>query len=102
MEDKIEKVEIFSKRVKAGKRTYFFDIKPTRSGDFYITLTESKKKVTEDGFTYEKHKIFLYKEDIKKFTEAFDETLAHLKNELMPNYDFNAVYDKDLIENKSF
>ena len=102
MEDRIDKAEIFSKRVKAGKRTYFFDIKPTRSGDFYVTLTESKKKMTEDGFTYEKHKLFLYKEDVKKFTEALEETLSHLKNELMPDYDFDAVYDKDLIEDKTF
>ena len=102
VEDKTEKSEIFSKRVKAGKRTYFFDIKPTRSGDFYVTLTESKKRITEDGFTYDKHKLFLYKEDVKKFTEALEETLNHLKTELMPEYDFDAVYEKELDDSKTF
>ena len=56
-----EHVEIYSKRVKAGKRTYFFDIKSTRSNDYYLTITESKKRFKDDGFYYEKHKIFLSK-----------------------------------------
>jgi hypothetical protein len=58
--------EIYSEKVKAGKRTYFFDVKSTRSNDYYLTITESKKRFKEDGFTYEKHKIFLYKEDFWK------------------------------------
>lgn len=95
MEERTDKSEIFSKRVKAGKRTYFFDIKPTRSGDFYITLTESKKRFTEDGFVYEKHKLFLYKEDIKKFSEALEATLDHLKHNLMPDYDFEKEHEWD-------
>ena len=78
--------EVFSKRVKAGKRTYFFDVKATRGNDYYITITESKKSF-EDG-NYVKHKIFLYKEDFNKFMEAFTETINHVKTELMPEYDF--------------
>lgn len=78
--------EVYSKRVKAGKRTYFFDVKSTRGNDYYITITESKKRF-EDG-QYVKHKIFLYKEDFNKFTDAFNETIAYVKNELMPEYDF--------------
>jgi len=79
--------EVFSKRVKAGKRTYFFDVKSTRSNDYYITITESKKRHDDDG--YVKHKIFLYKEDFNKFVDAFNETINHVKTELMPEYDFD-------------
>jgi hypothetical protein len=81
--------EIFSEKVKAGKRTYFFDVKATRSNDYYLTITESKKRFKEDGFTYEKHKIFLYKEDFNKFLEALNNTVDHVKNELMPEVDFS-------------
>ncbi|MBN8575458.1 MAG: DUF3276 family protein [Cyclobacteriaceae bacterium] len=83
--------EIFSEKVKAGKRTYFFDVKSTRSNDFYLTITESKKRYNKDdeGFTYEKHKIFLYKEDFNKFVEALNNTVNHVK-ELMPGVDFDA------------
>jgi hypothetical protein len=80
--------EIFSTKVKAGKRTYFFDVKSTRSNDYYLTITESKKRFKDDGFTYEKHKIFLYKEDFNKFLEALNTTVNHVKTELMPNVDF--------------
>ncbi len=80
--------EIFSEKVKAGKRTYFFDVKATRSNDYYLTITESKKRFKEDGFTYEKHKIFLYKEDFNKFLDALTNTVNHVKHELMPNVDF--------------
>jgi len=80
--------EIYSTKVKAGKRTYFFDVKATRSNDYYLTITESKKRFKEDGFTYEKHKIFLYKEDFNKFVEALNSTVNHVKQELMPNVDF--------------
>ncbi len=78
--------EVFSKRVKAGKRTYFFDVKATKGNDYYITITESKKSFG-DGSNI-KHKIFLYKEDFNKFMEAFTETVNHVKTELMPEYDF--------------
>jgi hypothetical protein len=81
--------EIYSAKVKAGKRTYFFDVKSTRANDFYLTITESKKRFNEDGFTYEKHKIFLYKEDFNKFLEALTNTVSHVKNELMPEVDFS-------------
>ena len=81
--------EIYSAKVKAGKRTYFFDVKSTRSNDYYLTITESKKRFKEDGFSYEKHKIFLYKEDFNKFLEALTNTVNHVKHELMPTVDFS-------------
>lgn len=84
-----DREEIFSKKVKAGKRTYFFDVKATRSNDYYLTITESKRKVKDDGFFYEKHKIFLYKEDFAKFLEALQESVDHVKNELMADFDFS-------------
>lgn len=84
-----ERNEIFGKRVKAGKRTYFFDLKSTRADDYYLTITESKKKFAQDGsFVFEKHKIFLYKEDFEKFIEALQESYEKVK-ELMPDYDFS-------------
>ncbi len=86
--------EIYSERVKAGKRTYFFDVKATRSGDYYLTITESKRKPKDDGFFYEKHKIFLYKEDFNKFVSALNTTVDHVKNELMPEIDFSQ-FDRD-------
>lgn len=94
MEDK-DRNEIFSKRVRAGKRTYFFDIKATRSNDYYLTITESKRKYKEDGFIYEKHKIFLYKEDFGKFMNALNETVDHVKEELMPDFDFEQFEEKE-------
>lgn len=79
---------VFSVRLKAGKRrTYFFDVKSSRSNDYYITITESKKK--PDGEGYEKHKLHLYKEDFNRFLEAMQEAVNHVKNELMPDYDFD-------------
>ncbi|MBC7863330.1 MAG: PUR family DNA/RNA-binding protein, partial [Bacteroidia bacterium] len=72
--------EFFSKPVRAGKRTYFFDVKATRGNDFYLTITESKKRFGPDGkFFYEKHKIFLYKEDFEKFTDGLTESVAYIK-----------------------
>ena len=84
-----EKREIFSERVRAGKRTYFFDVKATRSNDYYLTITESKRKPKGDGFIYEKHKIFLYKEDFNKFVEGLNNTVNHVKDELLPEIDFD-------------
>ncbi|TVP46110.1 MAG: DUF3276 family protein [Mongoliibacter sp.] len=84
-----DREEIFSKRVKAGKRTYFFDVKSTRSNDFYLTITESKRRLKDDGFVFEKHKLFLYKEDFAKFVEALQEAVDHVKDELMPDFDFS-------------
>jgi len=72
--------EIFSKAVRAGKRTYFFDVKATRRNDYYLTITESKKRFNRDGrFFYEKHKIFLYKEDFDKFIEGLTESVDFIK-----------------------
>lgn len=93
-----EQEEIFSKRVRAGKRTYFFDVKSTKSNDYYITITESKRKYKEDGFSYEKHKIFLYKEDFNKFLAALTESVDHIKTELMPEFDFTE-FDREFSEN---
>ncbi len=90
-----EKVEIYSKRVRAGKRTYFFDVKSTRSNDYYLTITESKRRFKDEGFVYEKHKIFLYKEDFDKFIEALKETVEHVKNDLMPEFDFSQFDEKN-------
>ena len=86
-EDK-DKDKIYSKRVRAGKRTYFFDVRSTRSSDYYLTITESRRYQKDDGFVFEKSKMFIYKEDFEKFAEALNETLDHIKTELMPDYDF--------------
>jgi lipopolysaccharide export LptBFGC system permease protein LptF len=83
------KGEIYSKKIRAGKRTYFFDVKPTKSNDFYLTITESKKRLRDDTYVFEKHKIFLYKEDFDKFVETLQETVNHIKSELMPEIDFS-------------
>ena len=72
--------EIHSKAVRAGKRTYFFDVKATRRNDYYLTITESKKRFNRDGkFFYEKHKLFLYKEDFDKFAESLNEIIAYIR-----------------------
>jgi hypothetical protein len=75
--DNREREEVFSKKVRAGKRTYFFDVKATRSNDYYVTVTESKKRL-EDG-VFVKHKIFLYKEDFEKFVEGLKDTIDYIK-----------------------
>ena len=76
-----ENIDIFSKAVRAGKRTYFFDVKATKSDDYYLTVTESKKRIGKDGrFYYDKHKIFLYKEDFDKFAEGLQEVVEFIKN----------------------
>lgn len=87
-ENNNEREEIYSERVRAGKRTYFFDVKATRSNDYYLTITESKRRYKDDGYTYEKHKIFLYKEDFNKFVDALNNTVNHVKEELLPDVDF--------------
>jgi hypothetical protein len=76
-----DREEIYSKAVRAGKRTYFFDVKSTKGNDYYLTITESKKRFGDDGkFFYEKHKLFLYKEDFEKFAEGLTEVVAHIKS----------------------
>ena len=81
-EEKKVKEEIFTKVIRAGKRTYFFDVKATRKDDFYLTITESKKRLGKEGkFFYEKHKIFLYKEDFEKFAEGLRDAVSYIENE---------------------
>jgi hypothetical protein len=84
---------VYSKRIRAGKRrTYFFDVRATRSNDYYLTITESRKKFNEDG--YDRHKLFLYKEDFNKFIKALTEAVDYVKTDLMPDFDFDA-YNHD-------
>ncbi|NII29250.1 PUR family DNA/RNA-binding protein [Pseudoflavitalea sp. X16] len=86
---------VYSKRIRAGKRrTYFFDVRATRGNDYYITITESRKKFNENG--YDRHKIFLYKEDFNKFLKALTEAVDYVKTDLMPNFDFDA-YNHDQV-----
>ncbi len=78
--ERIENQEIFSRAVRAGKRTYFFDVKATRRNDYYLTITESKKRFHKDGrFFFEKHKVFLYKEDFDKFSEGLSEVISYIR-----------------------
>ncbi|MGE7776020.1 MULTISPECIES: DUF3276 family protein [Chitinophaga] len=89
---------IFSKRLKAGKRrTYFFDVKTTRGNDYFLTITESKKRFNDNG--YDRHKVFLYKEDFNKFLNALTETINYVKTELMPDFDFDA-YNHDYSDSR--
>tara|TARA_B110000971_G_scaffold149717_1_gene152957 strand:- start:3134 stop:3463 length:330 start_codon:yes stop_codon:yes gene_type:complete len=91
--------EIYSKSVRAGKRTYFFDVKSTRSGDHYLTITESKKKFDQEGnFHFEKHKIFLYKEDFDKFKDGFIEVI----DKVISLNQANPVENNNSLESKSF
>ncbi|MDA0686338.1 MAG: DUF3276 family protein [Bacteroidetes bacterium] len=85
--------DVFTKRVRAGKRTYFFDVKATRNQDFYITITESKRSRFDDG-SFVKTKIHLYKEDFHKFADALNETISHVKSDLLPEYNFDE-YQRD-------
>jgi hypothetical protein len=79
---------VYSRKVRAGKRrTYFFDVRKTKGEDFYLTLTESTKKFNGDG--YERHKIFLYKEDFNRFISNLEDVIDHIKTELMPEYDYD-------------
>ncbi len=78
---------VFSKKVRAGKRrTYFFDVRQTKGDDYYLTLTESTRRINGDG--YERHKIFLYKEDFNRFQGGLNEAIDYIKTELMPDYDY--------------
>lgn len=87
---------VYSKRIRAGKRrTYFFDVRATRSNDYYLTITESRKKFDQDG--YDRHKIFLYKEDFNKFLKGLTEAVDYVKTDLMPDFDFDA-YNHDTVQ----
>ena len=85
---------IYSKRIRAGKRrTYFFDVRSTRGNDYYLTITESRKRFTGEG--YDRHKIFLYKEDFNKFIKGLNEAVDYVKTDLMPDFDFDAFNHDD-------
>jgi len=95
---KFDNNAVYSKRVRAGKRrTYFFDVRTTKANDYYLTITESKKRFDDDN-NYERHKVFIYKEDFVKFVNAMQETVDHIKNELLPDYDFDAHNHDDYEE----
>ncbi|WP_118976134.1 DUF3276 family protein [Taibaiella koreensis] len=100
-DDKRNTESIFSKRIKAGKRrTYFFDVRETRGSDYFITITESKKRFNDDG--YDRHKMFIYKEDFNKFLVALTETVDYVKTELMPDFDFDAFNHEDSEEGREY
>ncbi len=89
----------YSKKLRAGKRrTYFFDVRSTKGSDYYLTITESKKRSNGNG--YDSHKIFLYKEDFKKFIEGLEDTISHIKKELMPGFDFDNFTRETFFENR--
>jgi hypothetical protein len=94
---------VYSQRIRAGKRrTYFFDVRETRGNDYYLTITESRKRFNEDG--YDRHKIFLYKEDFNKFLKGMTEAIDYVKTDLMPDFDFDAFNheNSDNYEGNSF
>ncbi len=94
-----EHQEIFSRAVRAGKRTYFFDVKATRRNDYFLTITESKKRFQKDGrFYFEKHKIFLYKEDFEKFADGFQEVIEFIKTMKASDHQIDGVIDNEEID----
>ena len=107
----ITRDEIFSKSVRAGKRTYFFDVKTTKGSDLYLTITESKKRTNKDGrFYYEKHKLFLYKEDFAKFADGLEEAIAKIQElkengsfpDLQPNFTPQQEEDSSSASNHAY
>ena len=92
--------EIYSKSVRAGKRTYFFDVKSTRRDEFYLTITESKKRFEQDGnFHFEKHKIFLYKEDFEKFVDGLLEVISYIDQNQQDDYEIEIHSEYDEVGN---
>ncbi len=89
MKESQEIEKVYSVKVKAGRRKYYFDIKPTKSGDYYLVITESKWSGNEESASREKHRIFLYKEDLNKFGKEVNNAIEHIKGKLMPEYDFS-------------
>lgn len=88
--------EVFSKAVRAGKRTYFFDVKTTKRNEFYMTITESKKMFDREGrYHFEKHKLFLYKEDFEKFAEGLSEIVQYIKENSPEGTTFERTGDTD-------
>ncbi len=95
--------DVYSKPVRAGKRTYFFDVKATKGSDYYLTITESKRKVERDGrFAYDKHKIFLYKEDFEKFSTGLAEVIEYIKHNCLKDEDISAQTPKDSFTDVDF
>ena len=88
--------DVYSRPVRAGKRTYFFDVKATKGNDYYLTITESKRRIEKDGrFAYDKHKIFLYKEDFEKFSQGLEEVISYIKERCPVEWSaFTACMDK--------
>jgi len=100
-EEKIIKEEIFTKVVRAGKRTYFFDVKATRKDDYYLTITESKKRLGKEGKVfYEKHKIFLYKEDFEKFSEGLMDAVDYIGSGKIISEHSERSFEPEIIEAK--
>ncbi|MCF0168172.1 MAG: DUF3276 family protein [Bacteroidales bacterium] len=101
--------DVYSKPVRAGKRTYFFDVKATKGSDYYLTITESKRRIERDGrYVYDKHKIFLYKEDFEKFAEGLQEVVDYIKarcdvTETRPDPErsYNALYQEQETEQET-
>jgi hypothetical protein len=92
--------EIFSKTIRAGKRTYFFDVKATRNNEYYLTITESKKKFAEPGnYMYEKHKLFLYPEDFSKFSETLEEIIDFIRENQPDRLQVEAIEGKEAVKN---
>lgn len=102
LDERIVKEEIFTKVVRAGKRTYFFDVKATRQDDYYLTITESKKRLGKEGkIFYEKHKIFLYKEDFEKFADGLKDALTYIENSEHQPKQTITTREAESIENNS-
>lgn len=94
-QDSNRREDIFSKPVRAGKRTYFFDVKATRGNDYYLTITESKRRIDHNGkFHYDKHKLFLYKEDFEKFATGLTEAIDFIKSEKGQDYGAKEEYQE--------
>lgn len=100
-DDSKHREDLYSKAVRAGKRTYFFDVKATRGNDLYMTITESKRRYSDDGkFFYEKHKLFLYKEDFDKFREGLEDAVATI-DKLRASGDYSDESPMDRRENNT-
>jgi len=96
--DNQSREEIFSQAIRAGKRTYFFDVKATRRNDYYLTITESKKRFGRDGKSfYEKHKVFLYKEDFEKFSEGLQAAIRYIKENQPPLLDIPVTEPEEMV-----
>lgn len=100
----VERDEVYSRPVRAGKRTYFFDVKATRNNEYYLTITESKKRFNKDGrYFFEKHKIFLYKEDFEKFKDGLVDVLSFIENSNQAVEEVEEVLENDaVVDSKEF